>query len=174
MIMTPSLRKFALTAHVTLSVGWLGAVVAYLGLAIVILSSASGQMVRGTYLAMEVIIKFIILPLSLSSLLTGMISSLGTTWGLFRHYWVVFKLVSNIFANVILLMYMQSITHYAGLAADPALSNADLMALRDPTHVIHSSGALVVLLVATVLGIYKPRGITPYGRRKQREERRTP
>jgi hypothetical protein len=34
MAMTPRLRKFALTAHVTSSVGWLGAVAAFLALAV--------------------------------------------------------------------------------------------------------------------------------------------
>lgn len=172
MILAPSLRKFALTAHVTFSVGWLGAVATYLGLAIAALVSDSGPMVRAAYLAMELVIKFIILPFSLASLLTGLVSSLGTTWGLFRHYWVVFKLVLNIFANIILFLYMQSISYYAGVAAGMDLSEADLAVLRDPTHVLHSGGALVVLLVATVLGVYKPRGITPYGRRKQHEERK--
>lgn len=145
---------------------------AYLGLAIAALSTDSGQAVRASYLSMDLIIRFIILPLSLASLLTGLVSSLGTTWGLFRHYWVIFKLVLNIFANIILLMYMQSITHYAAIAANTTLSNSDLMALRDPTHVLHSGGALVVLLVATVLGVYKPRGVTPYGRRKQHKEQK--
>lgn len=171
MTMSPGLRKFALTAHVTFSVGWLGAVIAYLGLAISALSTESGQMVRALYLAMELIVTFIILPLSLASLLTGLISSLSTSWGLFRHYWVVFKLVLNVLANVILLMYMRSITHYAGIAATTTLSDGDLLALRDPIHVVHSGGALVVLLVATVLGVYKPRGITPYGRREHIEQR---
>jgi hypothetical protein len=171
MRLAPSLRQLALTAHVTTSVGWLGAVIAYLGLAIAALSTESGQVVRSSYLAMELIISFIILPLSFASLLTGLVSSLGTTWGLFRHYWVVFKLVLNVLANTILLMYMQSITHYAGIAANTTLADADLLALRDPTHVVHSGGALVVLLVATVLAVYKPRGITPYGRRKQIEQR---
>jgi len=31
--MTPRFNKFALTAHITFSVGWLGAVIAYLALA---------------------------------------------------------------------------------------------------------------------------------------------
>lgn len=44
--MKPSLRKFALTAHITLSVGWLGAVVAYFALAIVGLTSHDTQTVR--------------------------------------------------------------------------------------------------------------------------------
>ncbi|CAN5795429.1 hypothetical protein BH20ACI3_BH20ACI3_06150 [soil metagenome] len=172
MRLAPTLRKFALTTHVISSVGWLGAVAAYLALAIAALVSDSSQTVRAVFLAMELIIKFIIVPLSLASLLTGLVSSLGTAWGLFRHYWVVFKLVLNILANIILLLYLQSIGYYAEVAAGTDLSRADLAMLRDPTHVLHSGGALVVLLVATVLGAYKPRGITPYGRRQQHEERK--
>jgi hypothetical protein len=41
--MTPGLRKFALTTHVTSSVGWLGAVVAFLALAIVGLISQDAE-----------------------------------------------------------------------------------------------------------------------------------
>ena len=41
---------------------------------------------RGAYLAMDLIGWFVIVPLSLASLLTGLVQALGTTWGLFRHY----------------------------------------------------------------------------------------
>lgn len=51
--MTPSLRKFVLTVHITLSVGWLGAVVAYLALAIVGLTSSDAQVVRAAYLSLD-------------------------------------------------------------------------------------------------------------------------
>ncbi|MGH8933676.1 MAG: hypothetical protein ACRDZO_24355 [Egibacteraceae bacterium] len=90
MTMTPRLRKFALTAHATSSVGWLGAVVVFLALAVVGLTSQDAQTVRGAYLVMEPAAWFV-LPLAIASLLTGLVSSLGTTWGLFRHYWVLFK-----------------------------------------------------------------------------------
>ena len=53
MTMTPRLRKFALTAHVTCSVGWLGAVAGFLALAVAGLTSQDAQMVRAAYLAME-------------------------------------------------------------------------------------------------------------------------
>ncbi len=53
MIMAPRLRTFALTAHVTSSVGWLGAVVVFLALASVGLTSQDAQTVRGAYLVME-------------------------------------------------------------------------------------------------------------------------
>ncbi|MGH9252111.1 MAG: hypothetical protein ACRD0W_21725 [Acidimicrobiales bacterium] len=82
--MRSSVRKLALTAHVTFSVGWTGAVAAYLALAVAALASRDAQLVRGTYLAMEVAAAwFVIVPLSLGSLLTGLVQALGTTWGLF-------------------------------------------------------------------------------------------
>jgi hypothetical protein len=171
MAMRPGLRKLALTAHVTSSVGWLGAVVAYLALAVAGLTGQDARMVRAAYFAMELTVWSVIVPLALASLLTGLLSSLGTPWGLFRHYWVLFKLLLNVFAVVILLMYMQSIGYFADLAAGSALSGADIAGLRHPTHVIHSGAALLVLLVATVLAVYKPRGLTPYGWRKQKEQR---
>jgi hypothetical protein len=53
MTMRPRLRKFALTAHVTSSVGWLGAVAGFLALAVAGLTSQDAQMVRAAYLAMD-------------------------------------------------------------------------------------------------------------------------
>ena len=46
MTMTPGLRRFVLTAHVASSVGWLGAVVAYLALAVAALTNQDAQTVR--------------------------------------------------------------------------------------------------------------------------------
>ena len=47
-------RKAALTAHVVCSVGWLGAVVGSLALAIAGLITDDQQRMRGIYLALEV------------------------------------------------------------------------------------------------------------------------
>jgi len=55
MTMTPSVRKFSLTAHVASSVGWLGAVAGFLALAVAGLTSHDAQMVCAAYLAMELI-----------------------------------------------------------------------------------------------------------------------
>ena len=172
MTMTPRLRKFALTAHVTSSVGWLGAVAGFLALAVAGLTSQDAQTVRAAYLAMELTGWFVIVPLSLASLLTGLVQSLGTTWGLFRHYWVLVKLLLTVFATIVLLLHMQTLSYLAGVAAETTLSSADLRGLRNPSPVLHAGGALLVLLVATTLAVYKPRGMTRYGRRKQHERRR--
>ena len=170
MILRPRLRKLALTAHVTSSVGWLGAVTSSLAVAVAGVASDDPQTVRGAYLILELLGWYVLVPFSLASLLTGLISSLGTTWGLFRHYWVVAKLVINVFATIVLLMYMQSLEYLAGVAARSS-SSADLAGLRSPSPMLHAGAALVLLVLATVLGLYKPRGVTRYGWRKQQEQR---
>ena len=164
MTMPPRLRKLALTAHVAASVGWLGAVVAFLGLAVVGLSHSDPQTVRGVYLVMEPAAWLALLPLALLSLLTGLVQSLGTPWGLFRHYWVLFKLLITIVATVVLLVYMQTFEAMARIAADPAV---DLGAVRDFSPLLHSALALVLLLLATILAVFKPAGVTSHGRRTQ-------
>ncbi len=164
MTMSPRLRKLALTAHVTSSVGWLGAVVAFLGLAVVGLTSQDAQTARGAYLVMEPAAWFVLVPLAFASLLTGLVMSLGTKWGLLRHYWVLFKLLLTGFATVVLLIYMETFSLMAGVAAD---STADLGLVRDDSPVLHMVLALLVLFVATVLAVYKPRGMTWYGRRNK-------
>ena len=167
MIMKPRLRKFALTVHVASSVGWLGAVVGFLAPAVAGMTSQDVQVVRGAYLMMELIARFALIPLSLASLLTGFVQSLGTKWGLLRHYWVLFKLLINVSANIVLLMYTQTLSYLAGVAVQ---TNSDLRELRSPTAVIHAVAALLLLLIATTLSVSKPRGMTRYGQKKQREE----
>jgi hypothetical protein len=167
--MSPRLRKLALTAHVTSSVGWLGAVAGFLALAVAGLASDDAESVRAAYLMMELIGWFVIVPLAVASLLTGLAQSLGTHWGLFRHYWVLAKLLINLFATIVLLLYMQTLGELADVAAEEPLSGGDLSGLRSPSPVLHAGVALLLLLTAATLAVYKPRGMTPYGQRKQRE-----
>ncbi len=171
MTLTPGLRKLTLTAHVTCSVGWLGAVAGSLVLAVAGLTVQDAQTVRAVYLTLELLGWYLLIPLSLASLLTGLVQSLGTTWGLFRHYWVLVKLVLNVLATVVLLLYMQSLSFLANLAAETTGSGGDLDALRDPSPVLHAGAGLLLLLVATTLSVYKPRGMTRYGQRKRAEQR---
>jgi hypothetical protein len=168
MMMTPGLRRLSFTTHVTSSVGWVGAVMVFLALAIVGLVSNDSLTVRGVYVVMVPAAWFVLVPLAHASLLSGIVLSLGTTWGLFRHYWVVLKLLITIFATVILLIYMETFRQMAALATDSAV---DVAVVRNASPMVHAILALILLLTATVLGVYKPFGLTAYGKRKQNEER---
>jgi hypothetical protein len=110
---------------------------------------------------------YAIVPLAFASLLTGLVQALGTTWGLFRHYWVLFKFLLTVLATIVLLLHMPTVSFLAGVAAET--DNAHLGGL--PGELLHAGGGLLVLLVTTTLSVYKPRGMTPYGWRKQHEQR---
>lgn len=169
MRMSPALRKFALAAHLTLSIGWIGAIAAYLALDVATATSQDTQTLRASYLGMESIARSVIVPLAVSSLLTGLVMALGTKWGLFRHYWVLISFLLTVIATAVLLVETRMISSFADMAADPATSSEHLRAM--PSTLVHSIGGTVVVLVILVLNVYKPQGMTRYGWRKQREQR---
>jgi len=164
MIMTPRLSKFTLTTHVTASVGWLGAVGAFLALAIGGVTSDDAQLVGAAYVTTEFITWFVIVPLSFAALLTGILQSLGTTWGLFRHYWVVAKLAVTVIATGLLLVHTQAIGLVARAAAAHDLAIDELHGLRVQL-IADAAAGVVALLITTTLSIYKPWGLTAYGER---------
>lgn len=162
--MTATLRKLTFTTHITSSVGWVGAVLVFLALAVIALTSRNEATVRGAYLVMAPAAWFVLVPLAHASLLSGVVLSLGSTWGLVRYYWVVFKLGITVFCTAILLIYMGTFRQMAGVAADPGV---DLPLVRNASPMVHAVLALLLLVVATWLGVYKPFGMTPYGMRQQ-------
>lgn len=158
-VMTSRVRNLALTAHVTVSVGWLGAVVVFLAHAVAGLVSKDAQIVQAAFLMMQLTGWFVLVPLSFASLVTGLIQALGTAWGLFRHYWVIAKLSITTFATVILLIYMQTLDSLAIMAAKTTFSAADFGGHHGAASpVIHASAAILLLLACVVLSIYKPVG----------------
>jgi hypothetical protein len=172
MMMSPAWRKLVLTSHVVTSVGWLGAVLVFLALGITAATSSDTSTVRAVYLVLEPAGWAALVPLAVASLVTGLIQSLGTVWGLVRHYWVIFKLFINLSAVGVLLLYMRTLAALADIAASTMLSADDEAALlRSPSVTLHSALALVLLVLATILAIYKPRGMTTYGRRRQARSR---
>src|SRR6266851_9580813 len=173
--MTPALRKLTITAHVVFSVGWLGAVAAFLVLSIAGLTSRDAEVVRGAYLSMDLMSRFIIIPMCFAALATGLLQALGTPWGLLRYYWIMLKFGLAIFATFALLVHQfsamaQAAKRVSGAAAE-TLFSADFGPLK--TELVRApSLAIVLLLVATTLGVYKPWGLTRYGQRKQQERRK--
>ncbi len=169
-MMTPGARNLALTAHVTASVGWLGSVAAFLALALAGLNGTDTHIVRAAYVAMDLTTRYVILPLCFASVLTGLVSSLVTPWGLFRHYWVLIKLALTVIGTALLLLHSRPIAYLANIAVQTTMSATDHRQLRMQL-VFDAGAALLLLVVNTVLAIYKPRGMTRYGWRKQHESR---
>jgi hypothetical protein len=164
------LRKLLLSVHLMVSVGWIGAVAAYITLDVTTIATDAPATLRASYVGMDLIVRTVIVPLALTSLISGIVISLGTRWGLFRHYWVLISLLLTIVATAVLLSETRTVAALAAIAADPSKTPAELVAL--PSTLVHSIGGMVVLVGVLVLNVYKPRGMTRYGWRKQDASKR--
>ena len=137
--------------------------VAYLVLGVVAVTAADDATIRASWVAMEAIGWYAIVPLAVASWVTGIIMGLGTRWGLFRHYWVSISLILTSVALAVLLLHMPDVSATVEVAR--TASGDELTALGG--DLAHPAVGLVVLLVVQVLNIYKPRGVTRYGHRHQ-------
>ena len=163
MTMSAGARKFALASHLTFAVGWIGAVLAYLALGVAAEASTSDETVRGAWVAMELTGWYVLVPLASATVLTGLVMALGTRWGLFRHYWVLISFVLTVFAAVVLVLHMPTVSDSADIAREA--DSARLEGLGG--DLAHPGIGLGVLLVIQVLNVYKPTGMTRYGRRRE-------
>ncbi len=163
--MSAGVRKFLLAVHLAVSVGWVGAAAAYLAVGIAAEVSTKPATIRSAWLAMELIGWSVVVPLAVGALMTGLVLALGTRWGLFRHYWVIFSLALTAFATVVLVLHMPTVSSTARDAR--AASAAGLEGLGG--DIVHPGIGLAVLLAILVLNVYKPRGLTGHGQRKQTE-----
>jgi hypothetical protein len=152
----PLARKLLLLAHLTTSVGFVGAVAAFLVLAI------SGLNGRPVYADLQLGAWWVALPAAWLSLILGLVSALGTPWGLVRHWWVIAKLVLTVVAVAVLQLQMRTIDALAKAQADGTLAS---LAAGKSAMVLHASGGLAVLLLLALLSVYKPRGVTRFAPR---------
>jgi hypothetical protein len=165
MSMTPGVRKAALSVHLTCSIGWIGTVVAYLALGLLATNSTDVASIRGAWTAMEVIGWYVTVPLAVASFFTGLLMALGTRWGLFRHYWVLISFVLTLFATAVLVLHMPTVSSTAEVARTAEAEVLESLG----GDLFHPAVGLVILLVVQVLNLYKPRGVTRYGWRKQQQ-----
>jgi hypothetical protein len=157
MKLNPSWRKVVLITHVTTSVGWLGADAVLLVLGIAGLTGAAGGP-DTVYPVAGLIGTVLITPLALAALLTGLLSGLGTKWGLLRYWWVAVKLGVTVVMNVLVLFLLAP-----GLR-EAARLGTELPQRDQVTLVVAPSVACALLLLTTVLSVAKPWNRTARGR----------
>lgn len=161
MPMSPRTRKLMLAAHIVSSTGWIGALLVFLAHALASWTSRDVEVVRAAAVAMDLSAWYVILPLAIASLATGVAQALGTPWGLLRHYWVIFKLVVTIVATAVLLSKLGPISELANAGAAAAFTPLQFGDLR-MSMVLHAAGGLVILVAAALLAVFKPAGATMF------------
>ena len=163
MTLPPAARKAALAVHLTASIGWIGAALAYLALGLTARVSPDASVIRSAWTAMEVVGWLVLVPLAVGSLLTGIVMSVGTHWGLLQHYWVVVSLSLTTIATVVLVLHMPDVSEIA----DQARRSDDATVRALDGDLLHAGAGIAVLLVVLVLNLYKPRGLTRRGWRRR-------
>ncbi|MFE6777041.1 DUF2269 domain-containing protein [Streptomyces sp. NPDC057702] len=166
--LTRPARRALLVVHVVVSVGWLGVTLGLLALAIAGAGADSAAAAEAAYRAMKVFGDWLIIPLSLLALVSGLVLALGTPWGLARHRWVYTKFWLNLVT--------------AGLSAFSLRAGIDDVAARaaagehvaDPVDVIVPPAvALATYVFVTAVSVLKPWGLTARGRRHRRQSVRS-
>ncbi len=148
MRLTPRWRKALLTVHIVTSVGWLGisAVLLTLGVA-----GARGADPAVVYPAMGLIGTALLTPLAVAAWTFGLLTSLLTPWGVFKHWWVTVKLAVTTVLTVLVLFALGPTLRLAATGATlPADAREQLLA----APIVQT----VALVVVTVLSTYKPWG----------------
>lgn len=167
--MPQRLRKLVLTVHIVTSVGWLGLVLAMLVLAIIAATTRDVGTLKAAYVFMDVFANVIFPPAAVGALLSGIILSVGTKWGLLRHYWVVSKLVLNVAVILSAVLFTQQWLERVIATASGSVANTVtiLEVASLPMQLIYVSVAhLLMLGAATLISVYKPWGKMWFAQRK--------
>lgn len=152
-------RRALVLAHLTVSVGWLGLEVAMLALGVLALVGDETELRRAAILVAAVLGTWLYPLFSVASLVTGVLVSVRGPWGLVRHWWVFGKLIANtalVFGGNFLVL--AGVRHAAdGARGGGAVSTGSATSLVGAMTV-----GLLLLIAATVVSRYKPRGLTPF------------
>src|SRR5215216_6748517 len=112
------------------------------------------------YLSMRVV-NIAFPPAAIGTLVTGVLLSLGTRWGLLQHYWVATKLALTVGVIATAVQLGDRLVRQAIAAPSaPVADGATILGIAAaPTWLIALSVAhLLMLGAATVLSVYKPWG----------------
>lgn len=150
--LSPRPRKAAAAAHVLVGVGWFGIVFAKLVLEIVGVTLADQDVIRAGYLYLGALDRAVFPPAAIATLITGIVLSVGTVWGLFRHWWIVVKMALTVGVIVTGVAFVGAWTEQALAVSDTELATTSLWLIG--AAVAHA----LMLGAATVISVFKPWG----------------
>ena len=158
MKLTGTWRKLLLTLHISASVSWLGVAVGFFALTVAGQQNPSMEV----YPALNTLARTVLFPLSILTLTTGIVQALLTPWGLWKHYWVVFKLFFTLVAAGVMWNEMGTVSTLSDMTRVP---NPDLHHQGLGGLAVHSGVGALLLLGINLLSVLKPRGETGWGAR---------
>ncbi|MGB3439400.1 MAG: hypothetical protein WBA97_11675 [Actinophytocola sp.] len=159
--LTPTRHKLLLLLHIVVSVGWLGLNVGNLTLAVTGLTTDDPGTQHAALGAMYLVGGPLLIPVSLLTLVSGVLLGMYTKWGLVRYRWVLVKLVLTVIAVVLIpLSLLPGLAELSRLiAGTPAgrLADTGPLALDMLAAGVVSTSMYVT---SAVLSVLKPWGRT--------------
>lgn len=159
--LTRPVRRGALVIHVAVSVGWLGLTVGLLALGITAYTCDSAAMTQAAYRSMKVFGDWLVVPIALLTLISGVVLSLGTRWGLARYHWVWIKFWLTL---VTVTASTFALRPTIDAAADSGIPHHSLVA----APVVASTAYFFM----TAISVLKPWGLTRWGEKRRGEKNR--
>lgn len=164
---SPPVYRLLLTAHILVSAGWLGVVFAKLLLGLRAVASDAPAVSDPLYTATEAV-NVAFPPAAVATLVTGVLLSLGTRWGVLRYYWVATKLALCLGVIATGVAFVDRLAQRSVSAPSPVRAIGEgtvLDVVSAPATLLISLSVAHVLMLgaATVLSVYKPWGRIPTG-----------
>jgi len=154
-------RRVWLTLHIGVSAGWLGVALTMTALAITGVVTDSHSVRHGAYELLHIVDLAAAIPSMALSIITGLVVSLGTKWGLVKHWWVLVKFGISLTIPVIAGTLESSLADELAIrTADPAGQPGGVgIALT-----VCLASFTAALWIATILSVVKPWDRTRWGR----------
>ncbi|MEU9336930.1 DUF2269 domain-containing protein [Streptomyces sp. NPDC048290] len=162
-------RRASLVVHVVASASWLGLSLGLLALGTTAAGTGNAVTVEASVRSMKLFADWLLLPIALLTLASGLLLALGTPWGLARHRWVFTKFWLTLATTTATVFALRPGVDAAVTAV------AAGHALPDATEVL--AGPVVSLtayVFMTGVSLLKPWGLTRRGRRLRAAAKNTP
>ncbi|MGW6566978.1 DUF2269 domain-containing protein [Streptomyces sp. NPDC054975] len=147
-------RRALLVVHVSVSVAWLGLSVGLLTLGTTAYTTGDPTLTEAAYRAMKVFADWLLAPVAVVTLVSGLVLSLGTPWGLARHRWVWIKFWITLATATATVFALR-----------PEIEHAAASGVADASLVAAPTVSTAAYLFMTAISVLKPWGMTRRGRR---------
>ena len=150
-------RNWLLSPHIATGGLWFGTALCSVALAVSIVLLNPVDEIHGINLARNFLGQYIIVPAAVFSVITGVLLCSFTSWGLFKHYWVIAKQLATLLLIMLGSIWLGSMTKemtaLSEVGRSQVLQNPDYLSLQNTVTLggaLQTLALLAVIIVSTV------------------------
>lgn len=153
-------KRWLLSAHLFCTVAWLGTALCSLVLNLTALFTQDSHLLRAIYLQASILDVALLRGGALGAILTGLLLSVLTQWGLFRFYWIMLKEIISVLCIAVGVIISSWNDEALALAASPGFQSVHSpIYLTDRAWMfLGIAFQLVSLSAVVVISVFKPWG----------------